>query len=165
MPLGPFVPAERVRNLEWVVPSALEHLASWEISDLLHSGGPSEAVTLDTIDSKVTGRRRHGSSLLTLIGNKLGRFSLLPRSTDSPEINWTDAMPLPLAVSEANELLDSMIGEWNYGILAGTTGKEWCPRGPERDRQLKGWSKKTPPPNLIAFPDRFEVIKPLLGLS
>lgn len=159
LPAGPFAFAKTVRDLEWVLPTTLEELVRGDVGDLLLPGQPFHGVTLDTKDA---GQRRHGATLLTLLGSRFGDFNLLPRSTDDPTVDWNDSMPSPRDHAEATAIIQRTVDEWNYAILLSVTGEPRQSQGAERQKQLKGWSKRKAPGPVRSFPDRFLPLMPQL---
>jgi hypothetical protein len=63
------------------------------------------------------GPRRHGENIFRMIGNRLGPYTLLIRSTASPQIVDEQLATAPLPFAKAEEVVRHAVGKWNEGIL------------------------------------------------
>lgn len=95
--------ATRLRDFRWVTPEGVN------ISGFMLRYGVTS--------TPGRGPRRHGEAIFRLIGNRLGPYTLLIRSTASPQIVDEQLATEPLPLAKAEEVVRHAVGKWNEGIL------------------------------------------------
>lgn len=95
--------ASRVREFDWVYPEDA-HVSGF---------------MLDYGVTRTSGRgpRRHGENIFRMIGNRLGPYTLLIRSTANPQLVDEQLATAPLPFAKAEEVVRHAVAKWNEGIL------------------------------------------------
>lgn len=94
-------------EVNWIVAKRLEYFAHLEAPELLPN-----SITLNLIDQ---GTRRHGASILRLIGDRLLPFSFRPMAMERFDA-VSDGSGISLG--KARELIAAAVDRWNSNLLA-----------------------------------------------
>lgn len=95
--------ATRLRDFHWVYPEDV------------HASGFKLDYGVTTTSGR--GPRRHGENIFRMIGNRLGPYTLLIRSTANPQVVDEQLATAPLPFAKAEEVVRHAVTKWNEGIL------------------------------------------------
>lgn len=95
--------ASKLRDFHWVLPEGVSG------SGFMLSPGLTRTSGL--------GSRRHGEAIFRLLGNRLGPYTLLIRSTADPADIDDQLATAPVTFKKAEELVRHAVEKWNDGIL------------------------------------------------
>lgn len=98
--------ADQPATVDWIVAKDLEYFADMMALDLL-----PKSISLNLVDQ---GTRRHGASILRLIGDRLPPFSFRPMAMERFEA-VSDAPGI--SIIKARELIVAAVDRWNLNVL------------------------------------------------
>jgi hypothetical protein len=95
--------ASKIREFHWVLPENVSGSGFMLMRGITQKSG--------------LGPRRHGEAIFRLLGNRLGPYTLLIRSTAAPGDIDDQLVTAPITFEKAEELVRHTVGTWNDGIL------------------------------------------------